>query len=117
MRTYRLIILLFLGACKASTSTGPVGEYSEDLAIHRPIMQSTQQDSLPDEVAKKEDYRALEGHIKNELDSISRVIKEKKVGIPLEGILSLGEISSYGDGYLEFFNKTIVVGAFRNHDR
>ena len=53
----------------------------------------------------------------NELDSISRVIKEKKVGIPLEGILSLGEISSYGDGYLEFFNKTIVVGAFLNHDR
>jgi len=27
-----------------------------------------------------------------------------------EGILSLGEISSYGDGYIEFFNKTIVVG-------
>lgn len=53
----------------------------------------------------------------NELDSISRVIKEKKVCIPLEGILSLGEISSYGDGYLEFFNKTIVVGAFQNHDR
>ncbi|MEL6559656.1 MAG: FIST C-terminal domain-containing protein [Bacteroidota bacterium] len=53
----------------------------------------------------------------NELDSISQVIKEKKVCIPLEGILSLGEISSYGDGYLEFFNKTIVVGAFQNHDR
>ena len=28
------------------------------------------------------------------------------------GILSLGEISSYGDGLLEFFNKTIVVGTF-----
>ena len=35
----------------------------------------------------------------------------------MDGILSLGEISSYGDGYLEFFNKTIVVGAFLNHDR
>ncbi|MBP6812530.1 MAG: FIST C-terminal domain-containing protein [Saprospiraceae bacterium] len=28
------------------------------------------------------------------------------------GILSLGEISSYGDGLLELFNKTIVIGAF-----
>jgi hypothetical protein len=29
----------------------------------------------------------------------------------LLGALTLGEISSYGDGYIEFFNKTIVVGA------
>ena len=29
----------------------------------------------------------------------------------LEGVLTLGEISSYGEGFLEFFNKTIVVGA------
>ena len=28
------------------------------------------------------------------------------------GILSLGEISSYGDGMLELFNKTIVIGSF-----
>ena len=31
---------------------------------------------------------------------------------PTAGVLSLGEISSYGTGALEFFNKTIVVGAF-----
>ncbi len=30
---------------------------------------------------------------------------------PLEGMLTLGEISSFGEGFLEFFNKTIVVGA------
>ncbi|OJJ16423.1 hypothetical protein BKI52_34620 [marine bacterium AO1-C] len=29
----------------------------------------------------------------------------------LSGALTLGEISSYGEGYIEFFNKTIVVGA------
>lgn len=29
----------------------------------------------------------------------------------LLGALTLGEISSYGNGYIEFFNKTIVVGA------
>lgn len=28
------------------------------------------------------------------------------------GMLSLGEISSYGDGMLELFNKTIVIGTF-----
>lgn len=28
------------------------------------------------------------------------------------GVLSLGEISSYGEGLLELFNKTIVIGAF-----
>jgi hypothetical protein len=28
------------------------------------------------------------------------------------GILSLGEIASYGEGLLEFFNKTIVIGSF-----
>ncbi|MFN0035157.1 MAG: FIST signal transduction protein [Saprospiraceae bacterium] len=28
------------------------------------------------------------------------------------GVLSLGEISSYGDGLLELFNKTIVIGTF-----
>jgi hypothetical protein len=30
----------------------------------------------------------------------------------MQGLLTLGEIASLGDGTLSFFNKTIVVGAF-----
>ena len=31
------------------------------------------------------------------------------------GVLTLGEISSRGDGYLEFFNKTCVVAVLHDH--
>ena len=58
----------------------------------------------------------LENQFPEELNSIQQVINTHNLPIPLEGVLSLGEISSYGDGYLEFFNKTIVVGAFHNHE-
>ena len=86
MRSYRLIILVFLGACKAATSTGLVGEYSEDLAIHRPVMQAIQEDSLPKEVAQRGEYKTLEGHIKNELDSISKIsLQQNKEGRFVEG--------------------------------
>jgi len=30
----------------------------------------------------------------------------------VKGALSLGEIASLGEGYLELYNKTIVVGTF-----
>ena len=39
------------------------------------------------------------------------IVIEKNEQEPF-GVLSLGEISSYGDGLLELFNKTIVVGTF-----
>ncbi len=50
-------------------------------------------------------------HFKEELAIVNTKMKVDGFnGTPL-GALTLGEISSYGDGYLEFFNKTIVTGA------
>ncbi|MFA0963384.1 FIST signal transduction protein [Roseivirga sp. BDSF3-8] len=54
----------------------------------------------------------LEDGFKGEIGAIRKVIKDKNPELNLKGILSLGEISSFGDGYLEFFNKTVVVSAF-----
>lgn len=44
--------------------------------------------------------------LKGVQDTVAAFVNE---GV-LEGVLTLGEISSYGEGYIEFFNKTIVVG-------
>lgn len=52
----------------------------------------------------------LNSHFTEELDRVERRIQSLDKNLVSEGILSLGEISSYGDGYIEFFNKTIVVG-------
>ncbi|MEM9340589.1 MAG: FIST C-terminal domain-containing protein [Bacteroidota bacterium] len=55
----------------------------------------------------------LEEGFKEELDVINSVVREKDDRMELEGILSLGEISSGQDGFLELYNKTIVVSSFR----
>lgn len=49
----------------------------------------------------------LEDHFDQELTAVQQGLDTHAV-MP-EGILSIGEISSYGDGLLEFFNKTMVV--------
>ncbi len=54
----------------------------------------------------------LEDNFKTELENISNTIHEKYPELSMTGALTLGEISSYGNGYLEFYNKTIVVGLF-----
>ncbi len=54
----------------------------------------------------------LEDKFNDELGAVRRELNAIDEGMVSEGILTLGEISSYGDGFLEFFNKTIVVGVF-----
>ncbi len=51
----------------------------------------------------------LENDFHKELEAIAGNLHSKD---PLTGVLTLGEISSFGKGYLEFFNKTTVIGSF-----
>ena len=53
----------------------------------------------------------LEDNFSEELHNVSSVIKKEFSNIEISGALTLGEISSY-HGYLEFLNKTLVVGLF-----
>lgn len=52
----------------------------------------------------------LDKHFSEELEKVESRLQTLDKKLVSEGILSLGEISSYGEGYIEFFNKTIVVG-------
>ena len=54
----------------------------------------------------------LEENFDKELTTITETIKNDYPDISIGGALTLGEISSYGEGFLEFYNKTIVVGLF-----
>jgi hypothetical protein len=49
-----------------------------------------------------------------ELDAIEEGLGALGDRPPATGVLTLGEISSPGDGYLEFFNKTCVVAVLRD---
>ena len=57
----------------------------------------------------------LEEEFPKELIAISEAMPEsnEKETIP-QGVLSLGEISSSEKGYLEFYNKTLVIGILTN---
>ncbi len=53
----------------------------------------------------------LEDDFRNELARIMEAVRKKNPDVVAEGALTIGEISAYPDGFLEFFNKTIVVSA------
>lgn len=54
----------------------------------------------------------LEDNFDKELTAITSTIEKNFDNISIGGALTLGEISSYGEGFLEFYNKTVVVGLF-----
>ncbi|MDG1571541.1 FIST C-terminal domain-containing protein [Robiginitalea sp. M366] len=54
----------------------------------------------------------LEEDIQKELDGVVGPLKAKNPDISISGALTLGEISSFGQGLIQLFNKTIVIGIF-----
>lgn len=58
----------------------------------------------------------LENQFSTELDAVNEILSSDNSDNEVFGFLSLGEISSYGEGQLEFFNKTCVIGVFDKVD-
>ena len=54
----------------------------------------------------------LEDSFNEELRTVKQAIQKSGGSFPSEGVLSIGEISSSKEGYLELYNKTIVVSSF-----
>ncbi len=50
--------------------------------------------------------------LQKELDVVNRMVQASNPDCILEGALTLGEISSFDGKYLEFLNKSIVIGNF-----
>lgn len=53
----------------------------------------------------------LEDRFQEELKAVAAALTKQEQALTLTGVLSLGEISSDGNGPLHFYNKTMVVGA------
>ncbi|MBC6410263.1 MAG: FIST C-terminal domain-containing protein [Ekhidna sp.] len=54
----------------------------------------------------------LEDSFDKELEAVKQAIQKSGGSFKSEGVLSIGEISSSKEGYLELYNKTIVISSF-----
>ncbi len=80
------------------------GEAAKDcLVIDKPFEETLVIDCISRVLFLEEDFE-------KELEVIQNNLQQKSNHVILEGVLTLGEISSHGQGILEFFNKTIVIG-------
>ncbi|MDW7690510.1 FIST N-terminal domain-containing protein [Flammeovirgaceae bacterium SG7u.111] len=70
-------------------------------------MSGTSTDVLVIECISRSLY--LEKDFEHELDEINENVKKYNPDLQIQGALTLGEIAS-GRGYIEFYNKTVVVG-------
>lgn len=56
----------------------------------------------------------LEEDFEKELQEITKTLKNTYPNISIVGALTIGEISSYGEGFLELYNKTTVISLFES---
>ena len=82
---------------------------SASAAADEAIDESTQDMLIVDCISR---VLYLEDSFDEELGAVKRVIQKKGGEVKSEGVLSIGEISSSKEGYLELYNKTIVVSSF-----
>ena len=86
---------------------GAAGQAAEDSlgADWRVIHKTLIADCISRVIFLEEDFAQELKAVKNAVSSVD------STQTPM-GILTLGEIASYGENFLEFFNKTIVIGTF-----
>ncbi len=87
---------------KLINAAGEVAENSVDIGA-KPVKEVFVIDCVSRALFMAEDYKKELEQIKNKINNEQIITK---------GVLSLGEIASSGEGYLEFYNKTIIVGTF-----
>ena len=82
MRHCGIIILILIVGCKAAPPAS-TAIYSEDLSVHRPVMDYQTESNSDSSETEAEEFIPLTGHIKAELDSIINISvaqnKERKL--------------------------------------
>lgn len=92
-----------------------MGEHENLIASARRAAEETLKGQQPKEVFLVDCISRvlyLEDRFNEELNSIKAIMKEERIEPELEGVLSLGEVSSAANGFLELYNKTCVVSIF-----